>query len=323
MNAETSPIRRVIVLGGGYMGTGILQVLALAGIDCVVTDADEEKTQAAYRASLDLAASYEARGYFPKGAAATIETHTTPVGGLAAAVDGAELVIEAVPEQLDLKRSVFADLEALVPNETILASNTSSIPIASLSKALRRPERLYGVHWFNPAQFMPTVEVIASSDASPSATSRILQLLRHAGRTPVVVADSPGFVANRLQFALFREAALMVEQGLVTPDRLDEVVRGSFGYRLPFFGPFAIADIAGLDVYAAIFETLESSLGPRFSCPPGLRERVAAGQLGLKSGRGYRTFNAQQRARIADDRDRAYVTMATALAKWQSDGAPT
>ena len=114
----------------------------------------------------------------------------------------------------------------------------------------------------------------------------------------------------------------MVEEGLTTPEQLDDIVRGSFGYRLPFFGPFRIADIAGLDVYAAIFDTLEESLGGRFSCPPGLRARVAAGELGLKSGQGYSRFSEEQRAGIADDRDRAYVAMAETLARWRASGQP-
>lgn len=316
----TDPISRVTVIGGGYMGTGILQVLAQTGIDCVLTDVDEAATRAAYEKCLELAAAYERRHYFTDGAAARIEAHSAPARGLAEAVASADFVIEAVPENVDLKRRIFAQLEDLVSEQLILASNTSSIPIATLAGRMRHPGRLYGVHWFNPAQFLPAVEVVAGPHATAEATGRVLDLLRHVGRNPVLVADSPGFTANRLQFALFREAALMVEEGLISPDRLDEVVRGSFGYRLPFFGPFEIADIAGLDVYAAIFDILERSLGPQFRCPPGLRQLVADGHLGMKNGQGYRTYTDDQRARLADDRDRAYVTMATALARWHAEG---
>ena len=312
-----TPICRVAVVGAGYMGTGILQVLAMSQVNCMIVDIDAATTQAAYRACLDLAADYERRAYFPAGAAAAIEQRARAAVSLADAVDGADLVIEAVTERQDIKRALFAQIETLTAAETILASNTSSIPIASLATALRHPERMYGIHWFNPAQFLPSVEVIEGPGAAPKTTNRILELLRRAGRAPVVVADSPGFVANRLQFALFREAALMVEEGLITPERLDEVVCGSFGYRLPFFGPFTIADIAGLDVYAAIFDVLEQSFGERFGCPPGLRARVAAGHLGLKTGRGYAAFTAEQQANIADIRDRAYITMADALTRWR------
>jgi 3-hydroxybutyryl-CoA dehydrogenase len=318
----SDPISRVTVIGGGYMGTGILQVLAQAGIECVLTDVDEAATRAAYEKCLELAATYERRHYFTEGAAARIKSHSSPARQLAEAVVGADFVIEAVPENVGLKRRIFAELEDLVPEQVILASNTSSIPIAVLADGMRNPERLYGVHWFNPAQFLPAVELIAGPRTTAEATDRVLDLLRHVGRTPVLVADSPGFTANRLQFALFREAALMVEEGLIGPDRLDEVVRGSFGYRLPFFGPFEIADIAGLDVYAAIFEILERSLGPRFRCPPSLRQLVADGHLGMKNGQGYCAYAEDQRARLADDRDRAYVTMAAALAQWRAEGEP-
>lgn len=135
------------------------------------------------------------------------------------------------------------------------------------------------------------------------------ELLRAAGKTPVVVADSPGFVCNRLQFALFKEAARMVEDGVASPEQIDEVVTSSFGFRLPFFGPFAIADMAGLDVYADAFATLEAKLGERFSCPPSLRERVLAGDLGTKSGGGYRPVPADQVATVADLRDHSYVAL--------------
>ncbi|MDT4933284.1 MAG: 3-hydroxybutyryl-CoA dehydrogenase [Pseudonocardiales bacterium] len=316
-------INRVAVVGAGYMGTGILQVLALSGLHCTFADVDGPTAQAAHAACLDQASRFEGRGYFPAGSAERIEANSDWSSRIADAAADADLVIEAVSEREQVKRAVFAEVESAAREDAILATNTSSIPIADLAATLRRPERFYGIHWFNPAQFLPSIEIIEGPRASASTTQRIIDVLRRAGRSPVVVADSAGFVANRLQFALFREAALMVEEGLTTPEKLDEVVRGSFGYRLPFFGPFAIADLAGLDVYAAVFEVLERTLGPRFSCPPGLSALVDDGHLGVKTGHGYAEFTEAERERMTDDRDRAYVAMAATLGSWRGSETPS
>lgn len=311
-------ITNVAVVGAGYMGTGILQVLSSSGVRCAFADVDGPTAQAAHAACLRQTDEFESLGYFSGSQAQNIRQNSSWAESLAEAVTGADLVVEAVSENIDVKKLVFAEMGRFAPDDTILATNTSSIPIGILGTVVPHAERLYGMHWFNPAQFLPCVEIIESAGATPATTERLMQMLRHAGRQPVLVADSPGFVANRLQFALFREAALMVEEGLVTADRLDEVVRGSFGFRLPFFGPFAIADMAGLDVYAAVFDILERTLGERFSCPPGLRRLVDAGRLGTKTGSGYADFDTEQQRTTAARRDRAYVTMAHTLSTWQA-----
>ena len=256
-------------------------------------------------------------GHFSSRDAGAIRQNASWAPSLADAVAGADLVVEAVSEDVAVKKVVLAEIEQSASPRTVLATNTSSIRIAELGRDLEHPQRLYGTHWFNTAQFLPCVEVIEGPNASPHTTRQLMELLRRAGREPVLVADSPGFVSNRLQFALFREAALMVEEGIVTPERLDEVVRGSFGFRLPFYGPFAIADMAGLDVYTAVFEVLEKTLGGRFSCPEGLSQLVAQGRLGTKSGAGYYNFNMREIAKTKADRDRAYVAMAQTLATWR------
>lgn len=319
-------ITTVAVVGAGYMGTGILQVLASAGLVCTFSDVDAPTARAAHEACLRQTGEYEALGYFSSAQASAIRENSGWAASLRDAVAAADLVVEAVNEDPDTKRTLLGHIDEAAPAHAVLATNTSSIPIADLAGVLRRPERLYGMHWFNPAQFMPCVEVIAGAGAVESSTAALMDLLRRAHREPVLVADSPGFVANRLQFALFREAALMVEEGLVTPDRLDEVVRGSFGFRLPFFGPFAIADMAGLDVYSAVFDILERTLGSRFSCPPGLRRLVDDGRLGAKSGAGYAEFDDVRRRAMVGRRERAYAAMAGVLVtldQEQEEVAPT
>ncbi len=307
-------ITQVAIIGAGYMGSGILQVLARAGVRCVVADTDAERARVLHAECITQAQRFEDIGYFPAGATAAIQINSAPSESVAAAVGDADLVIEAVYENAELKKSVLSLIESAAPHDAIMASNTSAIPIAELASALRHPSRMYGVHWFNPAQFLPCVEVIESPGACPEVTQRLLRLLRRVGRSPVVVADSPGFVANRLQFALFKEAALMVAEGLATPAQIDDVVRASFGFRLPFFGPFAIADMAGLDVYTAAFDVLEQAFGERFRCPSGLRALVRSGRLGTKSGGGYYEMTATERQELTASRDRAYVAMARTLA---------
>jgi 3-hydroxybutyryl-CoA dehydrogenase len=166
------------------------------------------------------------------------------------------------------------------------------------------------VHWFVPPLLVPCVEVIPGPSTGKGVVEQVVEVLTRLGKAAVVVGDGPGFVANRIQFAMFREAARIVEDGLATPEQVDEVVRSSFGYRLPFFGPFTIADMAGLDVYADIYETLERDLGPRFSAPAVLREHVERGELGVKAGRGFSGLSQAEADELIAKRDRAYAGLA-------------
>ena len=183
-------------------------------------------------------------------------------------MDGADLIVEAVVERPDVKAAVYAAIEAAAADGAVIATNTSSIPIAELAAGLRRPGRFLGVHWFVPPLLVPCVEVIPRPSTDEQVVQQVVDALTRLGKAAVVVGDGPGFVANRIQFAMFREAARIVEDGLATPEQVDEVVRSSFGFRLPFFGPFTIADMAGLDVYADIYDDARARarrglLGPR------------------------------------------------------------
>ncbi len=301
--------QRVCVLGGGYMGGGIGQILALAGARVTVTDVDEPTAQVRVQAILELARTYVERQLFPAGAEQTIAERLT-AADLADAAAGVTLVVEAVAEDIEVKRLSLDRVSRMVADGTTIATNTSSIPIATLAPAVHRPERFLGVHWFNPPQFVPGVEIIVGAQTDPAIPPRLAAALAAIGKWPAVVADRAGFVSNRLQFALFREAALMVEEGAATAEQIDEVVRGSFGYRLPFFGPFAIADMAGLDVYQAAFRILEEAYGPRFATPAALAEQVAAGRLGTKTGGGFYERTPAETAELIRRRDRWYAALA-------------
>ncbi|HEX3289938.1 MAG TPA: 3-hydroxyacyl-CoA dehydrogenase family protein [Gaiella sp.] len=301
---------RVAIVGAGTMGIGISHVFASSGIATALVDAAPELSEAALERSLGLLDRLEADGNVEHGALETAERHLRAAASVEDAVRGADLVVEAVVERADVKVGVYAAIEAAALDDAVVATNTSSIPITELAARLRRPERFLGVHWFVPPLLVPCVEVIRTATTADDVVERVVAALARLGKTPVVVGDGPGFVANRIQFAMFREATRIVEEGLAAPEQVDEVVRSSFGFRLPFFGPFTIADMAGLDVYADIFDTLEGTLGDGFAAPRILRERVDRGDLGVKTGRGFLELSRARADELIDRRDRAYVALA-------------
>lgn len=302
----------VAVVGGGYMGTGIAQVLALAGHTVRIADVDEEAARVAVDRCRRDAEALEAAGGSPPGSARCVDRRVS-AATLESAVAPAGYVVEAVPEQPALKARVHTAIEAATAPDAIIATNTSAIPISALARSLTHPGRFVGNHWFNPAPLVPCVEVIAHPGTDAAVIESTLTLLRAAGKRPTVVGDGPGFVGNRLQFALFREAAAIVADGLASPEAVDAVVRSSFGFRLPFLGPFAIADVAGLDVYAGAFASLAAGLGDAHGAPSSLTALVDAGQLGLKTGGGYHSLPAPESATLVAWRDRSYVALTALL----------
>ena len=301
---------RVAVVGAGTMGVGIAHVFASSGTPTVLADATPELSEAARARAVELLSRLEQAGNVGPGTAATAAWNLTAAPSIADAVRSADLVVEAVVERPDVKLAVYAEIEPAAADDAVIATNTSSIPIAELAAGLRRPGRFLGVHWFVPPLLVPCVEVIRAPSTEDRVVTLAVEALTRLGKTPVAVGDGPGFVANRIQFALFREAARIVEEGIAGPEQVDEVVRSSFGFRLPFFGPFTIADMAGLDVYADIYETLERGLGPDFAAPEILRQHVERGEFGVKSGRGFLELSQTEADELIDRRNRAYVALA-------------
>ncbi|MFC7623546.1 3-hydroxyacyl-CoA dehydrogenase family protein [Microlunatus sp. GCM10028923] len=296
---------QLAVVGGGYMGGGIAQTLALAGFRVALADVDAATTRDLREKLITGLRRYAEQGLVDRDAALRAPDLLTAAGSIEEAVAAAVYVSEAVPEDLRIKRTALAAVDAAAPERSVIATNTSSLPLDALAEAVGRP--LIAAHWFNPAPFLPLVELAGEDEEALALAER---LLARAGKVTVRVPAVPGFLANRLQFALFREAAMIVEEGLATPEQVDLVVSNSFGYRLPFFGPFQVADIAGLDVYAASYATLVERYGDRFSVPPSLAERVAAGDLGLKTSGGYRQTPADRREPLQDYRDHAFSALA-------------
>ena len=266
MNVKQS-ISSTAVVGSGYMGGGIAQVLAIHGHAVRLGDVDEITAQRSRTRLIAQAKEFEAQGLMPAGAAETIEQNISSAATIEDAVAEADYVTEAVLEVREIKGDILRRISSAAPSDAIIGTNTSAIPIGELAESVINPERFIGVHWMNPVPFIPGVELIAGPKTAPQTLEVVEELITRLGKKPTRVADTPGFVANRLQFALYKEAVQMVEDGVATPAQIDAVVANSFGFRLSLFGPFAIGDMAGLDVYAGAFRTLEEAYGERFAAP--------------------------------------------------------
>ncbi|UFU03077.1 3-hydroxyacyl-CoA dehydrogenase family protein [Ruania suaedae] len=307
-------IETVAVVGAGYMGGGIAQIFANAGIRTTIVDTTPEATQAGLERLLTEAAAFEADGLYEPGSTDRIRANLTAAGSLEEAVADVDLIEEAVFERADVKHDVLARISAAARPDAIIGTNTSTIPVHVLVPAVQHPERFLTVHFSNPAPFIPGVELVAGQATTADVVDAIKALLVRIGREGAQVADTPGMVLNRLQYALLKEATAVVEEGVATVEDVDTIVRTTFGYRLGFFGPFAIADQAGLDVYANGYSTLEEAYGERLGTPSLLSDAVAAGRHGAKNGKGLTgDFDEDTKAELIAYRNRAYKRMGDLL----------
>ena len=299
---------RLAVLGAGRMGCGIAQVFCAAGHPVSIYDAVPEA----------LAKAPETiRGHcrlLEVDPAVTSGLHCA--GDLAEAVADAEVVIEAVPERLELKREVFARVEAAARADALLATNTSAIPIADVAAGLKTPGRVLGMHFWNPPHLVPLVEVVQGARTDPKAVDRAMALLESVGMSPVhVLRDIPGFIGNRLQHALKREAIALVAEGVCDARTLDRVVKEGFGARLAVLGPLEQSDLVGLDLTLAIHEVMIADLDRTPGPHPYLRAKVAAGETGMAKGMGFRSWTPEEAAELKTRLDRHLVQAARARLK--------
>ena len=274
---------RIGVIGGGRMGAGIAQSFAAAGSSVTVVESSPEAAAAAQARMAESLRRAADRGKLAEPAEAVLSRIGTAadVSGLAG---GTDLVVEAVPEDAALKAQVLSGAERVLGAETVLATNTSSLSVSELAAALEAPARFLGMHFFNPVPASALVEVIVAPTTARATVDAALGWVGALGKTDVVVRDSPGFASSRLGLTLGLEAIRMVEEGVAEPEAIDDAM--ALGYRHPM-GPLRLTDLVGLDVRLAIAEYLRSTLGDRFAPPALLREKVAAGELGRKSGRGF------------------------------------
>ena len=283
---------KAAVIGLGTMGPGIAATLGRGGLEVTCFDVSAEQLRKAQAEMPTLLVEAD----------------------LARAVAGAELVVEAVPERLELKHQVLRDLEKLVSAQTILASNTSGIPITRLQEAVTHKGRVVGMHWSNPPHIIPMVEVIAGAHTDSSVVESAKKLLTQCGLIPVVVEkDVPGFVHNRLLYAILREAVSLVEKGVISPAELDKCFKWGLGLKLAVIGPMELLDVAGLDIYQAVAGYLNADLDVSRDVPRYISEKTKAKHLGMKTGKGIFDYTPEKTQQLRSARGAKLLAVRKAM----------
>lgn len=269
------------VVGSGTMGPGIAATLARAGVTVRLYDISDEA----------IAKAESAYGVV-QGVLDAVETPSAPGGSVSfgtnldEALAGTELIIEAVPEKLELKRQVLADLEAKVADDVIIATNTSGIPITTMAEGMKVPGRLIGMHWSNPPHLIPMIEIIPGEATDAALVDKLTDIVKAFDYIPVLEKEIAGFVENRVLYAILRECMALLEEGIVTPEGLDACVKWGIGYKLSVIGPTRLLDMAGLDIYQAVSGYLNKELDASTDTPQLIKDKIAEGKLGFKSGAG-------------------------------------
>ena len=277
-------VRKVCVIGAGTMGHGIVQVAAMAGFDVVMSDiSDDVLSKGLARIGKNLDKGVKLGKVTAEAREQSLARISVQVD-LATAAGDVDVVIEAAPERMDLKRKIFQTLDAAAPARAVLATNTSSLSIAKIAESVGNPGRVVGMHFFNPVHIMKLLEVVAHEGSAEVAVACARALGERMKKTPITVEDQPGFASSRLGIALGLEAMRMVEQGVASPGDIDTAMKLGYGHPM---GPLELTDLVGLDVRLSIADYLAGELGPRFEAPDVLRQKVAEGKLGKKSGEGF------------------------------------
>ncbi len=296
------------VIGLGTMGPGIAAALAHGGHDMACFDVAAEQLRKAEAALPALQQVLDSIRRSERKGKVNVEAN------LGRAVRDAELIVEAVPERLELKQKVFADIERLASGEAILASNTSGIPITRLQEAASRKGRVVGMHWSNPPQVIPMVEVIAGAHTEAAVVERTRKIIADCGLVPVLVEkDVPGFVHNRLLYAILREALSLVEKRVISPQELDKCFKWALGLKLAVIGPMELLDVAGLDIYEAVASYLNGDLDHSPGVSSYISERTREKKLGMKTGKGIYEYTPQEAERLRATRAARLVAVRKAL----------
>jgi 3-hydroxyacyl-CoA dehydrogenase len=304
-----SEIRRAAVIGTGTMGPGMGAVLERAGIEVALHDVSEEAIDRA-KGGVELARGVLERlgSKRPDGGALRFETE------LSAALEGVDFVLEAVPEKLELKQEVFGQFEQQVSDEAVLSSNTSGIPITKIAEGLDHPERVIGLHWSNPPQLIPMIEVIPGERTSEETVVVAKGLIARIGYYPSLLRkEVPGFVENRVLYAIMRECLALVDEGVIDAEELDLNVKWGIGYKLAVIPPMQLLDVAGLDIYESVAGYLNSELSTESGVSETITELTREGKLGLKTGGGLFQYSEEELAELPKKRAAALVAVRKTL----------
>jgi 3-hydroxybutyryl-CoA dehydrogenase len=311
---DLESIKRVAVVGAGLMGHGIGQEFAVAGYEVSLTDTNREvlagsveRIRANLRAMTQL-------GLVEAAAAAGAPERIQTTTDLAVAVGQADIVIEAASENLAIKQALFAEMDRVAPPDAILASNSSSFMPSEVGAKVQRRNRVLVAHYFNPPHLLPIVEIVRGPETEDDAVATMRELYLRIGKRPAVVQkEAPGFVGNRLQIALFREALSIVAEGIASAEDVDTVVRYGFGRRLAAAGPFEVADAAGADLWATVATNLMPDIATNTEIPTFYREMLARGESGMKAGKGFHAWTPEAAEEARDRMARVLASLSQQL----------
>jgi 3-hydroxyacyl-CoA dehydrogenase len=303
-----SELNRATILGTGTMGPGMGAVLARAGMQVTLFDVNPDALERA-KATVGMVQGVLDRLEVPnRNGELAYQTDR------AAALEGIEILVEAIPEQAELKRQVFAELEEQISPETIIASNTSGIPVTTLAEGLTHPERVIGWHWSNPPHLIPMNEVIPGERTSPEVTHAVEELTRRIGYHPVTLKkEAPGFVENRVLYAIMRECLALVDEGVIDVEGLDLCVKWGIGYKLAVIPPIQLLDMAGLDIYTSVASYLNRSLSNETQVSSTAIDLKEKGRLGVKTGGGFFDYTPERVKELAQQRAASLVAVRKAL----------
>jgi len=301
-------VSHVAMIGSGTMGAGMSWWFAQSGYNVSLYDVSPQQLERACARLDTIQKLFVEEGLTPDEGARAARKRITTVTRLEESLDGAQYVLEAVPERLPLKQKLFVEFEGCLPDDAILATNTSGLRITDIAAVCKHPERVAGMHWANPAEIVPLVEVIRGERTSDNTVDVIYRVTEKLGKVPVVVnKDIPGFVSNRLQYAVFREALHLVETGVVSAQDVDRTLKFGVGFRYPWLGPLETADLGGLDVFHDISQYLFKELSNRTASPAFFDEIVREGKLGIKTGRGFYDYQGVSRGEVLRKRDLYFI----------------
>jgi 5-formyl-3-hydroxy-2-methylpyridine 4-carboxylate dehydrogenase len=308
-------IRKVAVVGAGTMGPGMAATFARNGFDTALYDVKPEQLDKAKGAVDFVYTILTGGGFMTSDDADAGRARITFTTDLTEALNGADFVVETVPERKDLKQQVFQEIEALVGDAVILATNTSGIPITDIASVTRVPGRVVGMHWSNPPHLIPVIEVIRGQETTDETAQATVEVVEKIGMVPAIVdRDVAGFVENRILYAIMREALHLLDEGVASAEAIDTITKWGIGYKLAVIGPLELLDMAGLDIYSSVANYLNKDLNASPGVSQTVTDKVAAGKLGIKTQGGLFDYTPEKIQQLQQQRGRKLVATRKALA---------